>query len=112
MSFKDLGSLLITQHPETQTKVYGDKVKLSISAVGPDPRTYQWLKDGKAITAAAHSPSFTGTNSSTLEINPFLPAHVGSYKCVVSHVPSDKKIETNAASLHLGTFLLMISFIH
>ena len=103
MSFKDLGSLLIVQHPETQTKIYGDMVKLSILAVGPRPLTYQWLKDGKPITAA-HSPNFTGINSFTLEINPFLPAHVGSYKCVVSHVQSGKKVETNAASLHIGMF--------
>jgi hypothetical protein len=111
MFIKDLDSLKIVQHPKTQTTVYGDRAKLSLLAVGPRPLTYQWLKDGIPVMEI-HPPNFTGVNSSTLEINPFLPAHVGSYQCIVSHVPSNKKAETNAASLHLGMFLLKILFTH
>ncbi|MCG8624489.1 MAG: hypothetical protein MJE68_21160, partial [Proteobacteria bacterium] len=54
---------------------------------------------------AVHYPNIAGINTSILEINPFVPAYVGSYQCVVSHVPSDKEIMTNAANLYLGKLL-------
>ena len=96
-------SLQITQHPENQSKIYGDKVKLMVSAKGPDLLKYQWWKDGKVVTTEDY-PNCTGINSSMLEINPFLPEYVGSYKCVVGHESMDKEVESRSAQLNLGMF--------
>ena len=85
-------------------------MKVSLLATGPHPLTYQWLKDGKPITREQY-PNFTGINSSMLEIDPFLPAYVGSYKCVVSHMPSEQEVETSTARLLLGMFLISLKLL-
>ena len=96
-------SLQITQHPETQSKIYGDKVKLSVSAKGSDLVLYQWWKDGKVITTEDY-PNCTGIDSSTLEISPFIPEYEGSYKCIISHKAAEKEVESRSAQLTLGMF--------
>ena len=96
-------ALQITQHPETQSKIYGDEVKLTICAKDPDFITYQWWKDGKVITTEDY-PNCTGINSSTLQISPFIPEYVGSYKCVIGHKSADKEVESRSAQLTLGMF--------
>ena len=98
-----LVSLQITQHPETQSKIYGDKAKLTVYAKGPDLISYQWWKDGKIITTEDY-PNCTGIDSPTLEISPFIPEYEGSYKCMVSHKAADKEVESRSAQLTLGIF--------
>ena len=80
-------------------------MKLTVSATSPVPDllTYQWWKDGKVITTLDY-PNCAGINSSTLEISPFLPEYVGSYKCVVGHKSVDKQMESKSAQLYLGVF--------
>lgn len=91
--------LIITQHPETQNKVSGDEVRLVISASGPSPLTHQWWKDGEPITANNY-PNCSGIDSPILDIKPFLPENVGSYKCIVSH--AGNTVESRSAQLILG----------
>ena len=98
--------LQITQHPETQSKIYGDEVKLSVSVKGSDLVTYQWWKDGKVITTEDY-PNCTGIDSPTLEISSFIPEYEGSYKCIVSHKAADKEVESRSAQLTLGMFLCL-----
>ena len=57
---------------------------LRVSALGPDTMSYQWIKDGKVITANS-LPNITGANSATLHINEFCHEHNGQYFCVVSY---------------------------
>jgi hypothetical protein len=76
-------------------------VKLAVSVKGPNLVTYQWCKDGEVITTEDY-PNCTGISSPTLEISPFVPEYEGSYKCVVSHEATDKKVVSRSAQLKLG----------
>ena len=50
---------------------------------GSGTLSYQWMKDGMAITDDEY-PTCTGANTPSLCIQCFSYEHKGSYKCVVS----------------------------
>ena len=66
---------IITVQPANQTVIAGAPFTLSVTASGAAPLTYQWSKNGTAITGAT-SPTFALTSSAALD--------AGSYRVVVS----------------------------
>jgi hypothetical protein len=63
-------AVTILQQPTGTNAVEAQRVTLSVTADGTTPITYQWLKDGTAIT---------GANSATFIIASMLPSDAGSY---------------------------------
>ena len=78
----------IIKHPQTQCKVYGSDVTLTLSATGPGSLLYQWMKDEEAIIGACNS---------TYHIESFSYEHSGRYKCQVSN--EDCSLISNSAKL-------------
>ena len=74
-------ALTIKTQPESQTKVYGRNITLSMSATGPGILSYKWMKNGYAI----EDNNVTGINDPVLYINNFSKEHDGEYTCVVSN---------------------------
>ena len=77
---------------------YGDKVVLSVSAVGHGPISYLWKKDEKDIT----HPECEGTNSDNLIITFFSSIHQGSYSCVIKD--NYKSSKSEPANLALSKY--------
>lgn len=67
-------------HPEDHDEVYENEVDFSVSASGPGPLSYQWMKDGEAIIG----DGYIGTHLPTLHITSFSQEHKGNYVCIVS----------------------------
>ena len=65
---------------------------LSVSAVGPQSLTYQWMKDGEGVSDAQISDKLTITS--------FANQDQGHYTCLVSG--GWQSIESRPASLGLG----------
>ena len=84
----------ITGQPQSQCKVHGDHVTLSVSVTGPGTLSYQWVKDGESITSDKYS-NCTGLSTSELQISSFSSEYVGIYKCRVSN-EYDAKDSNNA----------------
>ena len=82
---------------------------LSVSAVGSGCLTYQWKKDGKAIS---DSKQCSGTCEPTLKINGFSTDDQGEYSCVIKN--NHKTIESNSAKMALGNSSINIecSYLH
>lgn len=87
---------MINNHPENKTVVFGQEVTVVISATGPGTLSYNWMKDGEAITDD-HPLNFLGFNTSTLGIASFSQENEGSYMCVVKN--EFDSLESNAANL-------------
>ena len=66
----------ILSHPQSQEVVAGQSVTLHVAARGTGPLSYQWQKNGSAISDATE-PSFTLAN--------FQPADAGRYRVRVSN---------------------------
>ena len=60
----------------------GDSVNFTCGVSGSDPVTYQWLMDGSTLN---ESSRVTGTNSTTLTINPVQDGDHGNYMCNVTN---------------------------
>ena len=73
---------VIVKHPQNQTGIYGDEITFTVSATGSGLLSYQWMKDGKAITNENSFVHYFDTP--TLHIHSFSPECKGSYSCVVS----------------------------
>ena len=97
ISYTPYIALQVTKHPRTRTCVNGERVDLSVSAIGAEPLRYKWKMNGEDIT----SPEFSGTNFPTLTIYTFSQTHQGNYTCVVSN--NQKSVQSEAANLALGT---------
>ena len=69
-----------------------------MSAIGSEPFTYKWMKDGKDIV----NLRCTGIQESTLKIDQFLKEHQGSYTCIVSD--GQMFVESNSADLTLSKY--------
>lgn len=61
----------------------GDNIVLSVSIAGPDMYSYQWVKDGEAITDNNCS-NYKGATSHKLHITPLKSENKGSYYRVIS----------------------------
>jgi hypothetical protein len=66
----------ITTQPVDQTVTTGSSVTFSVVAAGSSPLSYQWNKDGVAIT---------GATSNIFTINPASLTDNGVYSCIVSN---------------------------
>ena len=78
----------LTIQPATQTIAVGANVTLGVGATGSPPPTFQWRKDGVAITSAT---------SATLALTAVQPANAGVYTVVVSN--SAGSVTSNPATL-------------
>ena len=85
----------ITTQPVSQTAIGGGIAAFSVSATGNGSLSYQWMKDGNAVS---------GGTSSTLTLNPVLVADGGSYTAVVTNTLNKAIASTtsNAATLTVG----------
>ena len=90
------GFQIINQPQSNITCKHGDKIVLSVSAVGRGPFSYQWRKEDKDIT----DPECAGTTTDHLSIMHFSSIHQGSYSCIIKENHSSLKSES--ATLALG----------
>ena len=67
---------VITAQPQDQTVAQGGTAAFSVAATAANPLTYQWFKDGVALTGAT-SPTLTLTNVQ--------PNQIGYYSVAVSN---------------------------
>ena len=79
------------------------QVSLSVSAIGPEPLTYKWKKDGVDII----DQYCTGVNEQTLIISSFSLQHEGKYTCEVKS--NQKCVESNPAKLELSKYNNIVS---
>jgi gliding motility-associated-like protein len=73
---------VITSHPSSIAQCEGSQVTFTVSATGTS-LTYQWRKDGINLTDGG---PVTGSQISTLTINPIFASDAGSYDVVISGV--------------------------
>ena len=95
--FDNSECIRIIEHPQSQSKTYGDEVTLSVSIEGPDALSYQWIKDDILIADDSALANLTRVTTDTLHISSLLPEHVGSYKWLVSN--QSGSLESDAAEL-------------
>ncbi len=82
----------ITAQPASTTALAGMSVAFAVSATGTAPLSYQWTKNGVAISGAT-SPSFSIVGAQA--------ADAGAYACTVTNVAGS--ITSNAATLSFTT---------
>ena len=82
----------ITIQPANQTVIAGAPLTLSVTATGAAPLTYQWSKNGTAISGAT-SPTFSLSSSAALD--------AGSYRVVVS--TTGASVTSNAVTVTVNT---------
>ena len=82
---------IVTQ-PISQSISIGSSVTFSVVAVGSNPLSYQWSKDGSAVT---------GATSNTYTINSVENTDLGNYSCVVSNIYGN--ITSSSANLQIIT---------
>lgn len=89
-----LTATTILQQPQPATECSGTPVTLSVQAVGDEPLSYQWQKNGSDIPGAIYD---------ALLFTPATPANNGNYRCVVTgtcgSVTSDEVAVTVAATV-------------
>jgi alpha-tubulin suppressor-like RCC1 family protein len=73
----------ITTQPKNLMVTAGAPASFSVTAVGTPPLSYQWLKEGAALSDTAN---LSGTHSSTLNLAQVQAGDAGSYSVVVSNV--------------------------
>jgi hypothetical protein len=67
---------VITTPPNPQSVVAGQSLRLSVTAAGPGPLSYQWLKNGLSLP---------GQTAATLTLDSVQPADAGSYVVIVTN---------------------------
>ncbi len=82
----------ITTQPVAQTVGFNSSFSLSVQVSGTSPFTYQWLKDGVAITGATSSSYFQSSAT---------PANSGTYSVVVTNGAGN--VTSNAAIITVNT---------
>ena len=84
---------VITQQPQAQTANAGSMVTFNVAATANNPLTYQWRKNGAAIT---------GATNSVLTFSNVQAANVGFYSVTVSNVVAG--VSSTTALLNLTGF--------
>ena len=97
--------LKISSHPQTQCKLFGDEVFLTVHASGAGIISYHWIKDEKAIEDDQF-PTFTGIRSSKLCISSFMPECEGKYWCKVTN--EDSALMSHSAELKGTVYFEML----
>ena len=88
----------MTKHPQGNTNImFGKKVILSVSAIGSEPLSYKWKKDGEELLS---DNKCKGTNADTLTIVSFSKEDRGNYTCTVNS--GHQSVESKSAALELG----------
>lgn len=79
------GPVQITQSPQSQTIYYPytSDIFFSVAATGAGSLSYQWFRDGTALTNNSH---VHGSTSATLTISGLQPSDIGSYHVIVSNM--------------------------
>jgi hypothetical protein len=72
----------ISAHPVGVELCAGQRAVFSVTATGTGPLTYQWRRNGVALTSAPH---LSGINTSTLAIEPAHESDAGTYTVAVSN---------------------------
>jgi uncharacterized delta-60 repeat protein len=85
---------VITAQPATQNRERGESATLSVTAAGTPPLSYQWWKDGVAVSSGT-APSVILTNLQA--------ANAGNYDVVVSNVFGSVTSAVAALSVNLAT---------
>ncbi|HWH71243.1 MAG TPA: immunoglobulin domain-containing protein, partial [Candidatus Sulfotelmatobacter sp.] len=75
-----LGAPVFTTQPLSQTFNAGSTASFNVAATGPEPLSFQWLKDGVPLNDA---PGIAGAASPSLRLTNVLKAAEGSYRLVV-----------------------------
>lgn len=74
--------IVITQQPVGQNRmVVGGSATFSVAATGPGALTYQWRRNGVAITDGPH---YVGANTPTLTVVNVNNEVGGNYDCIIS----------------------------
>ena len=89
-------ALQVTKHPRSCTCANGERVDLSVSAIGGEPLQYKWKKNGEDII----DPECTGATTQILTIHSFSQAQEGNYFCIVSN--NQKSVQSEPANLALS----------
>jgi uncharacterized repeat protein (TIGR03803 family) len=73
----------ITSEPQSRFKARGTMVSFSVAAVGTRPFSYQWLKDGNALSDGRN---VSGSQSNVLTLSNLQDSDAGDYSVVVTNV--------------------------
>jgi len=76
------GRPLVVSQPASVTNVVGATAVFTATAGGSEPLSYQWLKNGLALSSHAN---ISGVNGTTLILNQVLDADEGAYQLAVSN---------------------------
>lgn len=82
---------VFTTHPQSQNKTVGSSVSFSTTHTGSTPITYQWLKNGTAIS---------GATSATYSISNVQASHAGNYALRATNTHGTAT--SQAATLNVG----------
>ncbi len=85
---------VVTQHPSNQSVEWGDDAAFLVMAVGEEPLSYQWQKDGVALSDGPH---YSGAATTMLTVLNATDQEAGQYRCVVSN--SSGSTPSNTATL-------------
>lgn len=77
-----LGAPVFTTQPVSQTNRAGDGTVFKLLATGPEPLSFQWLKDGLPL---ANGVGVSGATTDTLILSGLRKAAEGGYRLVVSN---------------------------
>jgi hypothetical protein len=88
--------LIINQHPARQWKPYGESVTFTVDATGSGDLSYQWTKDGVALT---NDGRITGAQTPTLSISNLTPDDRGNYRVIVSNLGG--QLPSSSANLYV-----------
>ncbi len=85
---------VITVQPQSQTNSAGATVTFFVSALSPNPLSYQWQKDG---TNLANAGNVSGATTNTLSITGISDSDAGTYSVVLTN--SDGSVTSSNAAL-------------
>lgn len=71
-----------------RTALIGNKVKFTVSVLGPDPNI-RWLKDGNPLVYGPNIRNVTAESMSSVELTNLTAENTGEYKCVVRNNNSE-----------------------
>ncbi len=84
----------ITLQPVSQSIAAGGSAAFTIEAIGTDPLTYQWQKNGVNLSNGGH---YSGCTTTTLTVSNADAADAADYRCVVTNAQGNAT--SNAATL-------------
>lgn len=80
--------LKFVTHLRDRTAVVGNKVKFTVSVIGPDPNI-RWFKDGNPLVYGPTIRNLTAEGMSIVEISNLQTDQTGEYKCVARNNNSE-----------------------